>query len=512
VATFAIGTPFGQSWQRIMGCGDIVPGDTPSYQVCKDIYISHPLGGKMAESPIRLAQSQDREITVPGGPEEDLVRAFEDKWRDIEASRNLLNLATLSRVYGLASLALGDVGGNSATKLDYANLYKKKIFFNALDPLNTSGLIVDQNPNSPTFQKHGALSVAGQKWHPSRTFTLLNENPVYLAWTSSAYAYAGRSCFQRALYPLRSFLETMRADDMVARKCGVIVTKMKAPGSIIDQAVRGLFGIRRNVVKEAETDNVISIGTDEGIESLNLQNLDAPLNLVRNDIIKNCATADDMPAKILSNEAFIEGFGEGTEDAKAVAQYIDRKRIELGPAYAWMDNIVQHLAWSPEFYEIIQAKYPKDYGQVPYETALYRWKNAFTATWPNLIKEPESELVNVDDVKLKALVAIWQVFSPELDPGNKTRLARTIYEGFNARENLFEGTKFELDDVALEDWLEEQVQQQQDQIKAAQEAEGAHPPPVFSGHDSDPATRSAAIASLAEWMAAKPLTKTRATR
>ena len=55
--------------QMLMG-EDIQPGTEPSYQLCKTIYIYHPLGGKMAEGPIKLAQSQERKVTIQGAPDE----------------------------------------------------------------------------------------------------------------------------------------------------------------------------------------------------------------------------------------------------------------------------------------------------------------------------------------------------------------------------------------------------------------------------------------------------------
>src|SRR5580700_67369 len=121
-------TPFTTSWQNIMDAGDIVPGDQPSYQTCKDIFLHHPLGGKMAESPIRLAQSQERVITVEGAPERDLVEAFQEELKKLQCSKNILNTGTLSRVYGLSSLAAGTVGKKTDAPLNFKNIYKDKIF------------------------------------------------------------------------------------------------------------------------------------------------------------------------------------------------------------------------------------------------------------------------------------------------------------------------------------------------------------------------------------------------
>ena len=62
-------TSIGKSLSQIMGIDELEPGDEPSYEAAKQVYLRHPLGGKIAESPVRLAQSQDREITVPTGPD-----------------------------------------------------------------------------------------------------------------------------------------------------------------------------------------------------------------------------------------------------------------------------------------------------------------------------------------------------------------------------------------------------------------------------------------------------------
>jgi hypothetical protein len=498
-------TGFGSSWQAIMGADDIVPGDVPSYAVAKQIYLTHPLGGKIAETPVRLAQSQDREITVQGVGEEELVDQFNLAWQRIEATQVIFNLQTQARVYGLASIGAGTVGDDPKTRLDKTNLWKKRLYFNLFDPLNTAGLVVNQDPNSPLFQKHSDVIVNGQPWHRSRTVTQQNERPIYIAWTSSAFSFSGRSCYQRCLYPLKSFLFSMRTDDMVVRKVGVVVTKMKSPGSFITQQMQRLFGVKRNVVKEAEVDNVISIGVEESVESLNLQNLDGPHSLARENIIKNIAVGAPIPSKLLTEEAYVLGFGEGTEDAKNIAQFVDGVRLEMRPPYDFMDDITMHLAWNPEWYEAFQKRYPADYGEVEYKTAFYRWKNSFRADWPSLLKEPPSEQVQVDDVKLKGLIAIWQVYAPELDPANKVALAQTVFDGFNAREDLFEGSRFTLDAPALLDFLEEQAEQQKAATEQEQKTEeGASAPRPFASRDSIDARRHDAVVALSGWLASHP--------
>jgi hypothetical protein len=222
---------------------------------------------------------------------------------------------------------------------------------------------------------------------------------------------------------------------------------LKSPGSVIDQRARNWFGFKRQAIKGAKTGNVVSIGTDEAIESVDLKNLRDAAEFSRNNCIKNIATAAKMPASMLYQETLTEGFGEGSEDAKIIARFIDRMRIEMQPDYRFMDEIVMRRAWSPEFYKIIQRKYA-EYQRVPYETSFYEWKNAFTATWPNLLVEPESELVKVDDIVMKSAIALYEVASPQLDPDNKATATIWLAEIANERKKLF-SKPLELDEHKL---------------------------------------------------------------
>lgn len=492
--------PLGPRLTSILEGQDIQPGDGPSYELCKAIWLYHPLGDKIAAAPVRLAQSQDREIKVPGGPEEMLVDEFRKQWTSLGASDHLLNVKSQSRVYGLASIGCGERGKDPGEPLDLANIWKADIFFNVLDPLNTSGLIINQDPNSPDFQKFEHLRVNGIQWDRSRTKTLMNEQSVYIAWTSSAFSYAGRSVFQRSLYPLKSFISTMRTDDMVAKKAGLLVAKIQQAGSIIDRIMQAMTAVKRALLGQGQVGQVLSIGSDDAVESLNLRNLDTALRQAREDILKNIATgAGDMPAKLLTQEAFVEGFGEGTEDAKLIAMWIDRLRIEMAPEYRWMDEICMRRAWSPEFYETVKTKFPDQYGRVEYQAAFYRWRNRFQSTWPSLIKEPPSELVEVDDVRAKAAIAAFQVVSPELDPENRAKLVETVYQIFNSMENLFPGARLELDYDKLLDYME----QQPDDVDDLEQVENAGAERPFSGHDAA-RTRRDGVVDINRWIATRP--------
>lgn len=434
------GIGMGTQLQALLMSDDIgvEPGSDPSYQTCKTIYLYHPLGRKMAEKPVSIAQSQRRELSIPDAPAEAMVReAFEREWEALGADKHIFNVMRLSRIYGVASVAYGAEGWAPGEPIPPEKLAGLPIYFNVFDPLNTAGsLVLNQNPNAPDFQKQAGIAVSGSAYHRSRSCVMLNEEPIYIAYTVSAFGFVGRSVYQRALFPLKSFVQSMITDDMVTRKAGVLIAKMKPPGSIVDSIMQKAAAVKRALLKEAQTDNVLGITPDESIETLNMTNTDTAMTTARKNILENIASAADMPAQMLNSETFVAGFGEGTEDAKAVAQYVDGIREDMAPLYKFFDRIVQYRAWNPEFYKAVQGAH-EEYAGVPYAQAFYQWSNSFRAKWPSLLKEPESELVKVEKVKLEAIIDLLNAMAPGLDPENKATMYQWAADNFNEQEMLF---------------------------------------------------------------------------
>lgn len=447
-----LGSTLNSSLYQLLMAEDITPGDGPSYQLCKTIYAFHPLGGKIVDGPIQLAMSQARTISVSKGPEDRIREAFEREWKAIGANRSIANTVRLAKIYGASAIVYGEKGKDTDQPIPPADLAGKDLYFNALDPLNTAGsLVLNQDPNAPDFQKPTVVTAAGQAYHPSRTCIFFNEQPLYIEYTNSAFGYVGRSVYQRALFPLKTFVQSMITDDMVTRKAGVIVAKMKPSGSIVDRAMQIYSNIKRNVVKEAETNNVINITPDEDIETLDLTNTNTAMTTARKNALENIAVATPMPAKMLNSESYAEGFGEGQEDAKDVVRYIEGLRSDMQPLYDFFDPIVMYRAWTPEFYAAIQTEFPA-YKDIPYTQAFFEWKNAFKAEWPSLLVEPESELVKVDDVKLKAVIAMIEVLMPNLDPENKAQIIEWACDNFNECKSLLKHPLV-LDIDALRDYV-----------------------------------------------------------
>lgn len=455
-------TGLGNSLTEILMAEDLMPGDEPSYQVCKSIYLSHPLGGKMIDTPVKMAMAKPRDITVPGSPEDVVVRCFKEEWKSLKADDHIRNAARIARIYGIGTLVYGTVGTPTDRPINPFDLADKKIYFTAFDPLNTAGsLVLNQMPNDPDFLKVTGVSVQGDAYHRSRVCVIMNEEPIYLGYTNSAFGYVGRSVYQRALYPLKSFVQTMVTDDMISRKAGLLIASMKMVGSFVDSIMQALSGVKRAMLQQGGTNNVLAIEEGEKIESLNLQNIDGAGKFARDNILKNIATAADMPAHLLTNETLVEGFGEGTEDAKRIADYIEGIQTWLQPLYDFMDTVVRYRAWNAEFYKTVQAQFPETYGKVPYRKAFMDWTNAFVATHQPLITEPESEEIKVEQTKMEAVIAVCEVLLPMLDPENRTILVKWVADCFNENKMLFP-SPLELDYDGLAQYAEKKEQQAQD--------------------------------------------------
>jgi len=426
--------------QQILGSNDIQPGSAPSYELCKLLYEYHPLAGKIVEKPVRLALSKKRQLHVPCAVEDQLIEAFEREWNRLGATNHIRDTMFLSRVYGASAIIYGSPDTPTDVPIDPWKLAElDDIYFNQYDPLNLAGSIVtNQNPNAPDFQKPWSyITAAGQPYHPSRSCVIFCGAPVYLSFQSSSFSFSGRSVFLRALYPLKSFIQTMTVDDLVSLKAGLLIAKIQQPGSIVNRLMSQAAGSKRSLLQEAQTGNVLSIQPDEDISSINLQNTDKAMTVARDNIIANIAAASDVPALLLKDEAFTNGFGEGKEDSKAVVQYIDGIRQDMASLFDYFDKIVMHRAWNREFFDGLKNSHPEHFADVSYESFFYECKNKFWAEWPSLLEEPESHIVKRAAEKLKAMSDVMMATLPALDPVNKSRVMQWFVDNVNDIPELF---------------------------------------------------------------------------
>jgi hypothetical protein len=444
-------TYLGGELMNLLSSENIQPGSQAGYELCKLIWEYHPLGGKLVEKPVRLALSKPRVLTIDCQPKEMLIDAFQKEWDRLGATNHIRDVMFINRTYGAAGIVVGADQIPTTTPIDPWLLPDLNLYFNQLDPLNMAGSIVtNQNPNAPDFQKPLAYTTAaGQPYHPSRAVVVFNGTPIYLSYQSSGFGYTGRSVFQRALYPLKSFVQSMITDDLVTFKSGLIIAKQKPAGSIVNRLMQTAAGIKRTYLQEGGTGNVLSIDIDEMIESIDLNNTATSMTTARDNIIANIAAASDVPALLLKDEAFTQGFGEGTEDAKAIVQYVEGIRTDMASLFRWFDKIVQHRAWNREFFEAVKKAYPEIYRKMTYEQAFYNWQKNFKADWESLMEEPESEKVKVAEIKLKGITEILRTVLPVSDGQNRGIAIQWAQDNINEMPDMFQSTlQLDIDGIA----------------------------------------------------------------
>lgn len=423
---------------QILECDELQPGSDASYELCKLIYAYHPIGKKMVDFPVEMAMYKPREITITAaGPFEARMREqFETVWLGYKMDDVIKSWKGQARMYGAAGCIWGLAGQAPDALIDKFDIPKGEIFFNVLDPLVMAGsMVTNQDPNSPDFLKVSRISAAGIEYPRTRSAVIQNERPLFIQYTTSSYGYVGRSVYQRALFPLRTFVQSMFTDNFVTVKAGVIVLKAEQPGSIVDNVLDFFNFKKRQTFKEATTGNVINIGEKDDASTLNLTNVNDAMTTARSNVIENVATAADMPSIILNSETFAQGFADGTEDAKVVARYVDGIRKELADCFQFLDPLIMHLAWNKEFYETLQAECPQ-WARVPYQTWFVTMRDSFKYKWPQLLEEPESELSKLDKVRSEAILAALEAMVPHVDPENKAELFRWAMENFNQFKRL----------------------------------------------------------------------------
>lgn len=420
----------------------IVPGSPAGYQLCKDLWEYHVLAGKVVEKPVALALGQKRKINVPCATEERLLKAFDEEWDKLEATRYIRDLAHVSRAYGVGALVYGAPKYPTDKPIPLEELYKvEDLYINIFDPLNLAGsTVTNQNPNAPDFQKAWQdITAAGQPYHKSRSVLLFNGTPIYLSFQSSSFSFSGRSVFLRALFPMKSFIQTMIVNDMVSLKAGLIIAKMEQGSSVVNKLASKISGWKRSLLNMGKTNNTLTIGITESIESIDLQNTDKAMTVARDNIISDIAAATDVPAILIKDESFAKGLASGDQDMLAVVQYIDSIRTELKPAHAFFDRIVMHRAWNPEFYAALQNDIP-DLSGVSYEQWFFDMKALFVSEWPTLIQEPKSEVVKRNAEKLKAMVEVLKTLLPSLDPVNRANAVAWFAQAMADMPEFFSNT------------------------------------------------------------------------
>lgn len=394
---------------------EVVPGDEPSYEMCKLLYTTHPIGTKIIEAPLQLVFSQQR--TISGVPEA-VKKQFETAWLNASCDPVIKNTMRLSKMTGVATLAELSEG-----------------VYNVFDSLNTAGSFAGNlEPLSPQFLKTPSVRVQDRVFGPGECIVLHNGPPVYLDYVASGYGYTGRSVYHAAIFDLQSYLDVMHANRLIAQKAGVLVAKIKTMGAAVTGVMQQLSGLKRNLLKEARTYSVLQVGSEDEVESLNLQHATESANGSKESILDSIASAVGMPAIILKSETLAQGLGgSGAEDSKVIANYVSEERTAIEPLYRFLVPRIQKLAWTPEFYASFQATDP-EYADIPFETAFYEWIESFIYAWPDFLREQKSEKAKAAEATMNLVEKTFNLLNGTVSPDDRRMLCQYVMDTVNADE------------------------------------------------------------------------------
>lgn len=227
---------------------------------------------------------------------------------------------------------------------------------------------------------------------------------------------------------LAAFLVSMEVDALVLKKSGVLVAKTKPVGAAANRMSMWWQRKKASDVKRSLNGNVLAIETDEDISTLNMANTADAMTTARNNVISNIATALDAPAVILQNDVLTNGFGEGKEDSKVIAQFVERYRNEIEHIFEFMIPRIQELAWTEEWYASFVMANPA-YASISFQSATNYWRNNFEYVWPNYLTEPDSEKRKGEKDTFDSYMALFEKLQAGMkNPEKRRALAQAMVD------------------------------------------------------------------------------------
>lgn len=386
-----------------------------SYVECRDIYRYWSLGKRIATSLPNFAMSAEREFTCGEHPQE-IIDEFKKVATELDIDNIIKKTAIYARVYGLASLfvACNGEGVKLTDALSYEKIQNNDIVFNSLDPLAMGGGVqVEMSPLSTNFQKVKNASVGGQQVHTKRLCTIYNDIPLHLKFNPSSYSFSGSSVYQNMTLLIRSWNRCIVALQRLATKGGALVKTSKAVPTATGINVSA---VEKNLdlIRKMENDGIASIQIGEELNGFQLTGASEVDTIIQQMNSALMMALSDTPSSILLDKNLAQGFGEGSEDMKAILMAVDSFRLSiLRPLYSFADKFIKYKAWSPEFILKIKQENPDLYGDMSVTMIMQQWLQDFKAEFGNIYPETKKDEIEYVSTQLDILNKIKDLGSDE---------------------------------------------------------------------------------------------------
>ncbi len=372
---------------------------------CENIYTYWGLGKRVIHSIVRFAFSVDRDITIAEAPTEAVDEFKKAATESLKEDRIVRRASTYCRIYGMAGTyaATDSKDIKPSENLTKKQCQENKLTLNALNPLNLSGTVFNQEALSPKFQKPETIRVAGQTVGTKRATVIQNNEPVYLRFTDPTFTFSGVSVFQNMVRLIKAWTRSIISLERMATKASSIIFKEGARGKMGGiQAEAAKRSLQR--IKEMENTGAASIDKDGDVTFFPLTGVayvDAILVGLEREIMM---ALDDTPAAILLGKELSTGLNEGKEELKAIIMAVDNFREDvLTPLYEWADPYVMAIAWTDEFIEKVKKENMDKYGSFTVSEIRQIWEQSFTFEYGNLYPEPEKAIQETSGVILDNL-------------------------------------------------------------------------------------------------------------
>ncbi|CAI3957934.1 DUF1073 domain [Commensalibacter communis] len=416
-----------------------------SYELCKILYVYHPLGKRLIEIPVNLSLNKKRIIKLQNDYSAELIDQFEKKWQELKITQNIKRLAITSRLYGIGALFLKIKGIKDTELLDKnQKLENYEIHPVVYDAMNIAGTASNNhNIDSIDFLQLSEIVRGGEALAKDRSCILSNGDPIYIEYIESAYGYGGRSIFQNCFDLMYSYLSIIHADNAVAKKVATLIIKLNQVGSA-NRVQEGASAQKRQMLATAGNGDVVSMAVGEEAETLSMMNVDQALDTARRHIIEDIANAVDLPVILLNGQKFSGGFGEGTEDAKNIAQHVDAIREWLEPVFNFCDDFVMDLAWNFDFIDALNNENSQFYDktllpeekQKKYNIFIQELKATFSYEFPSFLTETQSQIIESDNKKLMSIMEVFKNTYPLVDVDTKVKLICWVLDSVNELKGI----------------------------------------------------------------------------
>ena len=380
-----------------------------SYQECKDIYTYWPLGKRIATALPNFAMSAERNVHFGELPPI-VNEVFKEACVSYKVDNIVKQTAVYARVFGMAALYVSHTKADAVKPLKNSDYQNGEVGFNVLDPLIVNGIQISQNPLEYSYQRLENIKVNGVEVDGSRVVAVFNDLPFYLRWVPSTYNWGSPSVYQNMYGLIKSWNRCVVALERMATKAGSIIIKSR-DGAVISGLIAEAARKTLNLIRNMQNDGAALVEKDADVEFFNLTGVDVVDSIVTqmNQLILMALA--DTPSAILLDKDLAQGFGEGSEDMKALLMAVDTFRHQiLKPLYDFIDGVVLRVAFNDSKLTEILNEHKKDLNGIK-DTATLRETifKEYKFEWGNLYPETEATKLDNATKQLQNLATLQQL-------------------------------------------------------------------------------------------------------